>query len=151
MAYDYTVYLLKFEGTPLFGFNDFGGTAYGAKVDAIIDGAPLLIRENIEEIAMSNDAVDTADGELRPTSIVLKGKVWHPSSAKLTYTACMAIRTLCLSITAPGWLRIYWKVGGSNLIGYIDHCSDFDWHGLHGMRVIEYEATFTVLEPTVAT
>jgi hypothetical protein len=146
MAAEYSVYLLKFIGTPNIEFNDTSGTVWGAKIDTIVDGAPLSIRENIEEVIMSDDAVDTADGKFRPTTVLLTGKIWHATDAKLAFTALVAFKAACYGITVPGYLRFEWKSGGAANVGKIDHCASFDYHGSDGMRTIEFEVTFTVLE-----
>ena len=146
MAAEYNAYLIKFTGTPEIEFNDTSGSIFWAKIDTILDSVPISIRENIEEIIMSDDAVDTADGKFRPTSIVLTGKLWHTASAKLAYDGCLILRALCYGITVPGDLRIYWKEGGSSLIGKVDHCSSFNINPSNGMRTVEFEIVFTVLE-----
>lgn len=147
MASEYNAYLIKFTGTPNIEFNDTSGVTWGgAKIDTIIDSAPLSIRENIEEIIMSDDAVDTADGKFRPTVLVLSGKVWHTTSAKLAYLAILYLRNACYGITVPGNLTITWVAGGSSVVGKVDHCANFDYHPSDGMRTIEFEITFTVLE-----
>jgi hypothetical protein len=146
MASEYNVYLLKFIGTPNIEFNDTSGETWGAKIDTIIDSAPLSIRENIEEVIMSDDAVDTADGKFRPTTITLTGKVWDKTNAKLVLSAIAYLKAACYGITVPGQLRVEWKSGGTTNIGLVDHCSDFDYHPSDGMRTIEFEITFTVLK-----
>ena len=146
MAAEYNVYLLKFIGTPNIEFNDTSGSVYGAKIDTILDSAPLSVRENIEEVVMSSDAVDTADGEFKPTTITLTGKFWHKTSAQTAVNAFIALRTLCFSITVPGELRILWKASGYTDLGKVDHCLSCDWHPSDGMRTVEFEAVFTVLE-----
>lgn len=147
MASEYNAYLLKFVGTPNIEFNDTSGVTWGAKIDTIIDSSPLSVRENIEEIIMSDDSMDTSDGKFVATVIVLSGKVWHTTSPKLALTAILALRTACYGITTAGNLLVYWKVGGTSTIGKIDHCVSFDYTPTDGMRQIEFEATFTVLEP----
>ena len=147
MASEYNAYLLKFIGTPNIEFNDTSGVTWGAKIDTIIDSAPLSVRENIEEIVMSDDSVDTSDGKFNATIIVLTGKMWSSTSAKAVLTAMLSLRGACYSITAAGLLLVYWKVGGTCTIGKIDHCVSFDYHPSDGMKQIEFEATFTVLEP----
>jgi hypothetical protein len=146
MPSQYNTYLLKFIGTPNIEFNDTSGETWGAKIDTIIDGAPLSIRENIEEVIMSDDAVDTADGKFRPTTITLTGKVWDATSPKLALSAIMYLRTACYGISVAGQLRVEWKIGGVTDLGLVDHCVSFDYHPTDGMRQIEFEITFTVLK-----
>lgn len=147
MSAEFNIYLIRFYGTPNIEFNDTSGTVYGAKIDTILDSAPLSIRENIEEVLMSDIAVDTADGKFRPTTITLTGKIWHRTNAQAAVNAYVALRTLCFGITVPGDLKILWAGGaGSNVLGKVDHCLDSNWHPSDGMKQIEFEFVFTVLE-----
>ena len=148
MAAEYNVYQIKFSGTPNIEFNDTSGSVYGAKIDTILTDAPLSIRENIEEIIMSDVAVDTADGKFRPTTITLTGKIWDSISAVAVVNAYITLRSLCFNITVPGYLRIYWAGAMSEPVslGKVDHCLSSDWHPSDGMRTIEFEFVFTVLE-----
>ena len=148
MAATYSVYNIKFIGTPNIDFNDVSGTVHGAKIDTIIDSAPLSIRENIEEVALSDISVSTADGNFMPTTISLVGKLWHTTSAKTVVNAVKNLRSMCFGITVPGNLNIYWQPANDHtIIGKINHCLSFDWHGTDGMRQVEFEVVFTVIEP----
>lgn len=147
MPATYSVYNIKFIGTPNINFNDVSGAVYGAKIDTIIDSAPLSIRENVEEVALSDVSVSTADGNFMPTTISLAGKLWSTTSAKDVVNAVKNLRSACFGISVPGDLRMYWQPTDFTVIGKVNHCLSFDWHGTDGMRQVEFEVVFTVIEP----